>query len=335
MLALTALLCAHAAIAFVAPARRARPTRANAIVVVDHVNLNHEKGRHDLLKAFYFDLLGFAPDPRKAENIEKGKKTLWANAGITQLHLPEGFPHAQPLDGRMTVAYPSLDRFDEARLEAAAVALGDTKFQFRPSPDGYDASCPWGTPLSIKVDPEASDPRGSQPGPATEPLGIVDIALHVDRGADLAGVKRFYTRVLGVPEADATLLADQLLVLKVGPTQTLTFATKPTGRAKHVDLGEDEEHRPTNAGPHVSMYVSDLGACYDAADALGLAFVNYRFKRRAHSKEEALDQCMFRVIDVVDPDAPEKGPILQIEHEIRSCVKTDGSKYKSCPLDEV
>ena len=53
------------------------------------------------------------------------------------------------------------------------------------------------------------------------------------------------------------------------------------------------------------------------------------------SKDEALDQCMFRVLDVVDPDAPENGPIVQIEHEIRSCVKPCGSKYKSCPLREV
>ena len=52
--------------------------------------MNHEQGRHDLLKAFYFDLLGFAVDPRKIENLDKGKKTLWANAGIAQLHLPEG-----------------------------------------------------------------------------------------------------------------------------------------------------------------------------------------------------------------------------------------------------
>ena len=49
--------------------------------------------------------------------------------------LPEGTPKAQPLDGRLTVAYPSLDRFDEERLEAAALALEGSKFQFRPSPD--------------------------------------------------------------------------------------------------------------------------------------------------------------------------------------------------------
>jgi hypothetical protein len=51
----------------------------------DHVNINHEKGRHDLLKAFYFDVLGCAVDPRKIENLDKGKKTLWANTGIQQV----------------------------------------------------------------------------------------------------------------------------------------------------------------------------------------------------------------------------------------------------------
>ena len=78
--------------ALVAPPSQRRNTAQRAIKIVDHVNMNHEKGRHDLLKAFYFDLLGFAVDPRKMENLDKGKKTLWANAGIAQLHLPEGKP---------------------------------------------------------------------------------------------------------------------------------------------------------------------------------------------------------------------------------------------------
>eukprot|EP00961_Rhodomonas_salina_P135638 1824793-Rhodomonas_salina.1 len=49
----------------------AQETQGN-ILILDHVNINHEKGRHDLLKTFYYDVLGFAADPRKAENIEKG-----------------------------------------------------------------------------------------------------------------------------------------------------------------------------------------------------------------------------------------------------------------------
>ena len=321
--------------ALVAPPSQRRNTAQRAIKIVDHVNMNHEKGRHDLLKAFYFDLLGFAVDPRKMENLDKGKKTLWANAGIAQLHLPEGKPAAQPLDGRLTLAYADLDRFDDARLSAAHEALDGTKFQMRASADGFDVSCPWGTPMTIKVDGEAADPRGVQDGEASAPLHMTDIALHVSRGADLDGVKRFYTDVMGVPEGDCILVADQLLQLQIGPAQTLSFVAKPFGKANHAELGEDEEGRPTNGGIHISMYVDDLGAVYDRADALGLAYVNYRFKRRAHTKDEALDQCMFRVLDVVDPDAPENGPIVQVEHEIRSCVKTDGSKYKSCPLRDV
>ena len=306
--------------ALLAPHGCRRRTARPAIVIVDHVNMNHEKGRHDLLKAFYFDLLGFAVDPRKAENLEKGRKTLWANAGITQLHLPEG---------------ADLDRFDDDRIETAREALEGTKFNFRPSPDGFDVSCPWGTAMALKVDAAAADPRGVQAGEPSAPLHMTDITLHVNAKADLSGIRRFYTQVMAVPEEDCQLFAGQLLCLKIGPRQTLTFVAKPFGKAKHAELGEDEEGRPTNGGVHLSMYVDDLGACYDRADALGLAFVNYRFKRRALTKDEALEQCMFRVLDVVDPLAPDDGPIVQVEHEIRSCVKPDGSKYKSCPLREV
>jgi len=44
---------------------------------------------------------------------------------------------------------------------------------------------------------------------------------------------------------------------------------------------------------------------------------------------------MFRVLDLVDPLVPEAGPVLRLEHEIRSCVRPDGKKYKSCPFDEI
>ncbi len=66
-----------------------RPVSPGNILVLDHLNINHESGRHDLLKSFYFDILGCSVDPRKEENLAKGKKTLWANAGINQFHLPE------------------------------------------------------------------------------------------------------------------------------------------------------------------------------------------------------------------------------------------------------
>lgn len=45
--------------------------------------------------------------------------------------------------------------------------------------------------------------------------------------------------------------------------------------------------------------------------------------------------CMFRCLDIVDPDHSEKGVILRLEDEIRSVVKTDGTLYKSCPFDAI
>ena len=112
----------------------------------------------------------------------------------------------------------------------------------RASADGFDVSCPWGTPMTIKIDGGAADPRGVQDGEASAPLHMTDIALHVSRGADLAGVQRFYTRVMGVPEGDCTLVADQLLQLKIGPAQTLSFVAK-LRKANHAELGEDDEGR--------------------------------------------------------------------------------------------
>ena len=43
---------------------------------------------------------------------------------------------------------------------------------------------------------------------------------------------------------------------------------------------------------------------------------------------------MFRCLDIVDPDNPDGGIILRLEHEIRSVLKGDGNMYKSCPFDE-
>ena len=44
---------------------------------------------------------------------------------------------------------------------------------------------------------------------------------------------------------------------------------------------------------------------------------------------------MFRCLDIVDPLNIDAGPILQLEHEVRSVVKRDGTKYKSCPFVDI
>jgi hypothetical protein len=44
------------------------------VLLLDHLNINHERGRHDALKSFYFDFLGCGIDPRKYDNFLAGEK---------------------------------------------------------------------------------------------------------------------------------------------------------------------------------------------------------------------------------------------------------------------
>ena len=139
------------------------------LLLLDHLNICHEKGRHDLVRAFYFDILGMKPDPRKMENLEKGRKTVWANGGISQWHLPEG-DEAQVFEGSARLAYEGLDGV-RSRLERAPAVLDGTKFSWRPSGADDEAvlvTCPWGNTVELVADGGARDTRGTQPGDATE-----------------------------------------------------------------------------------------------------------------------------------------------------------------------
>mmetsp|Transcript_32734 Transcript_32734/g.75332 ORF Transcript_32734/g.75332 Transcript_32734/m.75332 type:complete len:219 (-) Transcript_32734:764-1420(-) len=163
----------------------------NNILILDHLNLNHEKGRHDLVKAFYFELLGCEPDPRKEENLASGKKTLWANIGCNQFHLPEGKPKAQTFNGIITLAYRSEE--DLAALSARANKLMESGI-FDGSSFAYDETSfsltdPWGTLFHLESDSDAADLRGSQPGSKSDGLAITDLTLYVSPDASFAGTR--------------------------------------------------------------------------------------------------------------------------------------------------
>ena len=314
------------------------------ILILDHLNINHEKGRHDLLKAFYFDFLQCAIDPRKEENIVKGSKTLWANVGASQFHLPEGKPDAQVFDGLITLSYPNLDGLRE-RYEDESIRsiLDGTKFQVEDNGNDGEMliSDPWGSRFKVVAEEQGKkDVRGVQKGESSEGLAMPDLTVYVPPGSNFAGIGRFYEVVLGAPTLEC---GDSFCSISVGPGQTLTFAAHPDGsEAKicHDDLRDEGEiegkpHYLSNYGPHISMYVADLRKSYDRANELDLCYVNPRFKRRSYTVEEAIDECMFRCLDIVDPEDVDAGPILKLEHEIRSVVKRDGSKYKSCPFDDI
>lgn len=345
-------------LSFSTPVSAVEGSRHGNVLILDHLNINHEKGRHDLLKSFYFDFLGCAIDPRKEENLAKGSKTLWANIGSQQFHLPEGKPAAQVFDGVVTLAYPSVAAVAR-RYEADAAlqrALAGTRFSLAavmPSgggkeeeeagePAALEVTDPWGTAFRLVADPgwALADPRGRQPGPASEGHALADLTVHAPAGANFAGIARFYDQVLGAPTLRLGGAEEGCCVVAVGPRQTLTFRAKPGGGAvAHEDLRQEEGGGGgggvSNLGAHVSLYVADLPGAYRRAAALGATYVNPRFKRRAYTLDEAIDQCMFRCLEIIDPEDPGAGPILKLEHEVRAVVQRDGSKYKSCPFDEV
>ena len=310
----------------------------NNILILDHLNINHQKGRHDWLKSFYVDFLRCALDPRKIENVQSGKKTIWANVGAQQFHLPEGKSDAQVLDGVVTLVFPDLSLFAE-RYHDVLQNLEGSLFDMKETESGLIVVDPWGSKFQlVQGEPVERDSRGSQPGDVSEGLGMRDLTIHTPPHSNLPGIGRFYEQVLG---SVVCVSNNDFIQIQVGPRQTLTFRNNPSTTVEsHVDLRKEEvEGLPddapeylSNYGPHVSMYVADLPSVYKQAKGLGLAYVNPRFKRRAYTMDQAIDDCMFRCLDIVDPENVADGPILKLEHEVRSVVKRDGSKYKSCPF---
>jgi len=218
---------------------------ANQVLILDHLNINHEKGRHDLLKAFYFDFLQCAIDPRKEENLKVGKKTLWANIGTFQFHLPEGNPAAQVFQGIVTLAYPSikdvLDHY-ERNLQLQTI-LGNSKFSIMVMDDELHVTDPWGTQFRLIQDSSNyyADTRGCQPGEKSKGIAMTDLTIFLsDNVSNFAGIARFYERILGAPCLDWN---ESLCVVSVGPKQTLSFRrhAKAESSIHHEELVQTEE----------------------------------------------------------------------------------------------
>ena len=312
-----------------------------AVTLMDHLNINHEGARQDVLCAFYFDCLGLVADPRKAENLDVGVGTVWANGGSTQFHFSKG-DTAQVFDGVIEMAYrdeKSFEAVEQALLNPPEVLKEDgSKFSVKKGEDGSITVTDYhGTTYSLCVDAEAEDVRGSQPGetrPHTPCAAIKSLEVNVPPEASLEGIGRFYSEVLGAPVIEST---PSSVAISMGPKQTLRYkhSTTPVPHSCPHDDVRDCEGGIANYGAHISLYLHDFKGAYERSQALGVGFVNHRFKRRAYCLEEAMDQCMFRTLDIVDPAHPDKGVILQLEHEVRSMTQANGEKYKSFPLEAI
>lgn len=351
------------------------------VLVLDHINMNHgQEGGHKYVRAFYEQALGLQVDTRKMENVDKGRKTIWMNAGITQFHLPEA-QTPQVFNGIITLAYP--DRQSLTTIINKLQLLTSTS-----EADLYHSKCtykqlsdtlievidPWGSLFHCIVQEDGRDSRGKQPtlhNTISIAMGISDILCYIKESIHLEGIAAFYEHTIGAPvyreysereistEGDIQGALSRIKVV-MSPIQTLSFAHGHVeGSDPHPHITEGEEGRE-NWGVHLSLYVKDFENMYKRAEELDAIFVNHRFGRRAYTLEEAKRDCMFRILDIRDPtqrahsrgsdNTPEAGTpeaegererevgskvLLQLEHEIRSCVTDKGTKYKSCPFDNI
>lgn len=224
------------------------------------------------------------------------------------------------------------------RLAGCREKLEGSKFTVLEKDGALHVTDPWGSQFRL-VQGGERDSRGQQDGGLSEGFGMSDLTLYCPANSNMGGIERFYEQILGAVVVERN---QEQCVVATGPQQTLTFRQHPAGKTvvQHEDLRDDKVETPegfptfeSNYGPHVSIYVADLPKAYRAADAFGLIYVNPRFKRRAYTLEEAVDQCIFRCLNIVDPDSGEL--ILKLEHEVRSVVQRDGAMYKSCPFDEI
>ncbi len=189
------------------------------ILILDHLNINHEQKRHDLLKAFYFNFLKCGIDPRKAHNIIQGRKILWANIGAQQLHLPEGKPNAQVLNGKITLGFK-----------------GDVKSLI----GNYNNDSELQTRL-----------KGSK-------FEIIMMEKGGEHGDS-------YSEIL------------EKIIVK-----------DPWGNEYNIVSTNAEK--------------DERGVPYNRAKDLGVTYVNPRFSRKAYEEEEVVDDCMFRCLEIIDPE---------------------------------
>jgi len=315
-------------------APRMASTTTNTIVdrstltLLEHVNLNVPN--HDYIIDFYFGLLGFGVDPRRAANILQGKGTVWANCGASQFHLPYG-ETPQVLPGVIGLRYKSLELlkqrlasgdFDGCYQSSKTLEDGGVKivdkygnvFVCRVKTSPPLTATEMKQPLVAKVDKEEFGEVAAKYGcEESECRGIdyVEISCPPNTADKIA---LFYDSVL-----DATTS-----VIQYGDAKIAIVAfgeVDENGRSSQSLLfRETFERIPLYDGHHLAMYVgssdADFEQAFKNAQLAGIVWVNPRFSDNVTSLQGAREWKQFRFKDIVDMETGQV--IMELEHEMRS-----------------
>ncbi|MBR0653735.1 hypothetical protein GXW79_01445 [Roseomonas arctica] len=219
------------------------------VVELQHVNLQVPDPL--LATAFYISALGLTRDPYLMTGIDN----MWANAGISQFHLPTG--RAQVLRGTVGLMLPDRAQLLH-RLDRARRWLSGTRFAFAEAEDHVAVTCPWGNRMRCHA------PDAERFGRVT--LGIPYVEFDVAPGT-LGGLARFYEQIVGAPAA----IMDGTLQVRVAREQYLAFR-------------ETDTPQPEFDGHHIQLAFVDFGGVHRKLSERGLisredSEHQYRFTR--------------------------------------------------------
>lgn len=314
------------------------PTRKivdrSTLTLLEHVNLNVPN--HDYILPFYFHLLGCGMDPRKAANLrpDAPKKTLWANCGASQFHLPYG-TIAQHIPGHIGLRYDCLKGLETRLNDESGEGCFDlmekgtdprTGRAFIKLVDCYKNVfyCRVGDPvntdkrqpiISIDQTAEWSDVATTYGLDESDCRGIDYIEFLCPKGT-AQKIATFYESVLDATTTVLTLPTDGLSIAIIGIGDI-----DETGKAdQSILFRETTGSIPEYDGHHIAMYVgesmADFEQAYRNANLADIVWCNPRFSDQADTLEKARIEQQFRFKDIVDMETGER--IFELEHEMRS-----------------
>jgi len=307
----------------------------STLTLLEHINLNIPNHDHIDL---YFKVLGCGMDPRKAQNLKPGaaKKTLWANCGASQFHLPKG-EVGQKIPGHIGLRVTSLadlkERLQTGKEHCESFHEGNDSRTGRPHiyiQDHYGNAFICREPHQQTQSKSASlqqpfiKPSDSHWGSIateygreqTECLGI-DYVEFSCRPQQAERIAMFYEALLdattNVVSLDATG-QQKAAVIGVGNIDE-------TGKAEQSLLfRETSDPIPEYDGHHIALYVGESAQDFEQAfkNALlaNVVWKNPRFSDQVDNLEEARKEQQFRFKEIIDIETGV--PIMELEHEMRS-----------------
>jgi hypothetical protein len=290
-------------------------------------------------------------DPRKAENLGKdNNKTLWANCGASQFHLPHG-DTPQVVNGHMGLVFDRLDLLEQ-RLDKYAHLIRTVDKQTSIDPTSSQQTPPcihiedlYGNRFSCRANtPNLVNATLQQPfirpadtdqwknvaveygKDAIECQGLQYVEFKCPVGT-AAKIALFYESVLDVTttvlpannndddgDDDDDDDKKSIAIIAIGNIDD-------TGHSDQALIfRETTEPLPLYDGHHIAVYVGESAADFEQAfkncQLANVVWVNPRFSDKADTLQTARHYKQFRFKNIVDMKTGET--IFELEHEMRS-----------------